>query len=350
MSRSELIAFAVLATLHAPIAQAAPKQGATSPRPAKLTAKTVIATVDGAPIPYGEVEPMVDELLKRAEAEYARTVYDLRKGALDALIDRRLVELHAKKAGKTLPQWMQEDFVPSLPEPTEEELKATYERIKDGLGATYEFARGTIRDGLREKEGKKRMAELLKTLRNEHQVKIALELPAEVRVPVEPTGPALGPADAKVTIVEFTDFECPFCSHAATTVEQVLKAYQGKVRLVFRQFPMPSHPAAAKAAEASLCAADQGKFWELATWMFQMQDMLAVPHLKEASKKLGLDAERFATCLDGGEKKRTVYADLLAGEAAGVKGTPVFFVNGIRQEGAIPFEKFKEVIDRELER
>jgi protein-disulfide isomerase len=148
--------------------------------------------------------------------------------------------------------------------------------------------------------------------------------------------------------VEFSDFECPYCGSAHDTVEQVMNSYAGKVRLVYRQFPLSFHPHAAKAAEASLCAADQGKFWEYHDVLFKNQKKLEPTELKAHASEVGLDGQKFGQCLDSGDKKKAVDADQQAGLAAGVGGTPAFFINGIFLNGAQPIDEFKKVIDAEL--
>ena len=127
-----------------------------------------------------------------------------------------------------------------------------------------------------------------------------------------------------------------------------MQQYAGKVKLVFRQFPLPIHQQAEKAAEASLCAADQGKFWELHDMMFKNQKKLDVSDIKTYAASAGLDGTKFSQCLDSGEKKKQVDSDIEAGQAAGVNGTPAFFINGVFLNGALPIEEFKKVIDPEL--
>jgi protein-disulfide isomerase len=151
-----------------------------------------------------------------------------------------------------------------------------------------------------------------------------------------------------VTLVEFSDFQCPYCGKAHDTVEQVMQAYAGKVRLVFRQFPLNFHQNAGKAAEAALCANEQGKFWEYHDVLFKNQQTLDIAQLKEHAKSVGLEGGSFGTCLDQGKYKKAVDDDLAAGQKVGVTGTPAFFVNGVQLSGAIPFEEFKRVIDQEL--
>lgn len=165
--------------------------------------------------------------------------------------------------------------------------------------------------------------------------------------------PAIGAKNAQVTIIEFSDFECPFCGRALPTVKQVLKDYEGKVRVVYRDFPLSFHPNAQKAAEAAECADDQGKFWEYHDKLFANQQALTVDNLKQYAKDLGLDAAKFNSCLDSGKYASEVQKDMAAGSAAGVSGTPTFFIgndeNGYQMiVGAQPYAVIKAAIDAEL--
>ncbi len=192
-----------------------------------------------------------------------------------------------------------------------------------------------------------RRVALIKELRATAQVRMLLE---PMRKEVAATGPSRGPAEAPVTIVEFSDFQCPFCSRVLDTVKQVEERYKGQVRLVFRHFPLNSHANAPKAAEASACANDQGKFWELHDRMFANQSGLALDALKGMAADLGLDTAKFNECLDKGIYAEAVKKDFEAGAAAGVNGTPAFFINGRLVSGAAPLEQFTRVIDDELQR
>lgn len=164
--------------------------------------------------------------------------------------------------------------------------------------------------------------------------------------------PSKGAMNATVVIVEFSDFECPYCSSFyMQTLPLIEEQYidTGLVRLVYRDFPLTSiHPNAQKAAEAAECADDQGKFWEMHDMLFENQNALTVASLKGYAKELGLDSVKFDSCLDSGEKTSEVTADLNEGIAYGITGTPGFFVNGRMVVGALPFSSFKQIIDEEL--
>lgn len=155
-----------------------------------------------------------------------------------------------------------------------------------------------------------------------------------------------GDANAQITMIEFSDFECPFCKIHKATVDKILNDYQGKVRLVFRHFPLTMlHPNAQKDAEASECASEQGKFWEMHDKIFAATPPLTVDILKSYAKDLKLDTTKFNDCLDSGKYASKVNAMAGEGQAAGVTGTPATFVNGQLIKGALPYESFKQIID-----
>ncbi|MFC1648443.1 DsbA family protein [Nanoarchaeota archaeon] len=161
-----------------------------------------------------------------------------------------------------------------------------------------------------------------------------------------------GKDNAPVEIIEFSDFQCPFCARWYTdTMPQIQKEYidTGKVKLVFRDFPLNQiHPLAQKASEAAECADDQGKFWEMHDILFENPNALDVASLKQHAADLGMDTDDFDDCLDSGKYTDEVNKDLADGRAAGVSGTPSFFINGKKIVGAHPFATFQQAIDAEL--
>jgi protein-disulfide isomerase len=162
--------------------------------------------------------------------------------------------------------------------------------------------------------------------------------------------PARGPSDAVVEIIEFSDFQCPFCLRSQPTISQILERYGSSVRLVYRHFPLPNHAQAWPAAEASMCAADQNKFWEYHDRLFANQDKLSVEGLKQHAADLGLNAATFNACLDSRKYEAEVQKDVAAGQELGITGTPAFFINGRLLGGAQPFPVFEQIIDEELKR
>ena len=162
--------------------------------------------------------------------------------------------------------------------------------------------------------------------------------------------PGLGPADAGVVIVEFSDFQCFYCARFATeTLGQILNTYGKSVRLVYRDFPLISiHSQAQKAAEAAQCAQEQGKYWEYHDLLFENQQALDIGSLKAYAEQLGLDTDDFDDCLDSGRFASEVAKDLTDGQGYGVTATPTFFINGRLVRGAQPFSVFQALIEEQL--
>ncbi len=159
----------------------------------------------------------------------------------------------------------------------------------------------------------------------------------------------LGSANAKVVMVEYSDFQCPACGAAEPTVQEIIKAYGSKIKFVYKHFPLTSiHINAQKAAESSECASAQGKFWEMHGKLFENQNALRISDLKSYAQQLGLNTTSFNSCLDSGAAASAVKADFNEGVAEGVRATPSFFINGRKIEGGQPFDEFKTVIDQEL--
>ena len=313
---------------------------------------TKVAEVDGQPVTYGDLQNdhEVGAKLRQAEVKALTDLYDQRRGLLDEMISRRLLEEEAKAKGKTVEQWYQTEYVTSVTEPSDAEAKAFYEEHKAQVpqGQTFDDLKDRIKQAVRQQKLREGMGKMLDDLKSRHHVQVALHAPDLPRIDVEAKGPSRGPTNAAVTIVEFSDFQCPYCGREYPVIERLMKEYDGKLRLVFRHYPLDFHPFAQKAAEAGACAQDQGKFWELHDKMFTNQGKLAVADLKGYAKSLGMDATKFDKCLDSGEKKTLVDDDLKAGSAAGVSGTPAFFINGIFVNGAQPYEQMKQAVDREL--
>ena len=310
-----------------------------------------IAEVDGKTITYADLQAdsEVGPKLRQAEIKAQTDLYEQRRNLVDEMINRKLLEDEAKSKGKTLEQWYQTEYVNSVPEPSDDDAKKFYEEHKAQIppGQSFDDLKGRIKQVVKQQKLRENMGKTLEELKARHKVQVALQPP---RIDVEPKGPARGPANAAVTIVEFSDFQCPYCGREYPVIERLMKEYDGKVRLVFRHFPLDFHPFAQKAAEAGACAQDQGKFWELHDKMFTNQGKLAVDDLKGYAKSLGMDAAKFDKCLDSGEKKPLVEEDLKAGSAAGVSGTPAFFINGLFINGAQPYEQMKQAVDGELQR
>src|SRR5512142_2340083 len=279
-------------------------------------------------------------------AELDALVYEQRKQALDQLLVRKLVEQKAKAENVAAEALWKREVTDKVKKPTDAEMKQFYdEQAKRQPLPPFEQIKDQIAQYMERPAAQAAQQAFVEKLKKEMGVEVTLKPP---RMEVAAEGPSKGPTAAPVTIGEFSDFQCPYCSRAEETVGKVMKAYDGKVRVVYRDFPLPIHPQAEKAAEAAHCAGDQGKYWEMHTKLFANQKALDASALKGYAKDIGLDQGKFDKCLDSGEKAKVVETNRKAGEKVGVTGTPAFFVNGFQLTGAQPFDEFKSIIDSEL--
>lgn len=307
----------------------------------------VVAKFQNRVIRLHEVDAKVaDELAKLQEQ-----IFELRAEAADRIAIEALVTQEAKAAGQSEDEWLAKNIESGLTEPSEAQMLSLFQKASGRLPpeVTYEQVKPEIRKAVQREERSKKAREVFARLKKEAGFKMVMEGPPKPRKLIDATGPSRGNQSAKVVIVEFADFECQFCAKAHETVNEVLKAYGGKVRLVFRHYPLSFHMKAAKAAEATACADEQGKFWELHDALFESQ-ALDLEALKVQAKRAGLDEAKFESCLDSGRTATLVKRDLAAGQQVGVSGTPAFFINGFMLSGAQPEEAFRRVIDAELER
>ncbi len=307
-----------------------------------------VARIDGKVLTADEL----DRSIRNELAEMEQKTYDLRKQALDALVNERLVEQKAKASGKDPKEWFRGEVMAKVPEPTEEEVRALYERAKSEQKdlPPFDKLKEQIVNYVKQQKGQAVASQYLEQLRAESKVEILLPAYLPPKVEVAAIGPSKGPENAPITIVEFSDFQCPYCARAEPTVKDLLELekYKGKIRLVFRDYPLEFHKLAPKAAEAAHCAGDQGKYWEMHGRLFAGTPKLELTDLKAYAREIQLDAGRFDKCLDSGEKAKVVQEHFKAGAEAGVRGTPAFFINGRLISGAQPLEAFKTIIDAEL--
>jgi protein-disulfide isomerase len=324
-----------------------PSQKAAQPREG-----SPVALLDGLPITEGELDAWIKEDLFRSQTEdrAPAELYELRSRALERLLDERVLAAEAERRGIPGEEVLRRERE-ALGAISDEQVNDFYEKNKQRLGgATLEQVADRIRAFLDEERDDEVMAEL----RKRSKIEVMLEPP---RIPVAAEGPSLGPAGAPVTIVEFSDFQCPYCARAGPVVKEIRARYPEQVRIVYRHLPLDRiHPLARGAAEASACADAQGRFWEFHDVLFANQRALDVPDLQRYAKELGLDTQAFDNCVKERRFREQIDRDLAAAtEAAAASGkrglgTPAFFVNGILLSGAKPAEEFYRVIDAELAR
>jgi protein-disulfide isomerase len=309
-----------------------------------------VAKIGTEVITAKELDEFAKGELKKLEQQYQEQTYQVRRQALDGMILKRIVDARAKAAGKSPEDYVKAEVLDKLPPPTDAEIQQVYDAAKAqgrDLPPIAQVREPIVRFIQNQKATAAAQAYYEK-LKTDAKVEVLLPVYRPPRQAVEAKGPSRGPATAPITIVEFSDFECPYCGRAEETVSEVMRVYGDKIRLVYRDLPLPNHAAAPKAAEAAHCAGEQGKYWEMHAKLFANQRALDIPALKGYAKDLKLDQAKFDKCLDSGATAALVEEGRKAGNDAGVNGTPAFFVNGILISGAQPFDAFKEVIDAEL--
>jgi protein-disulfide isomerase len=210
----------------------------------------------------------------------------------------------------------------------------------------YAAVREKIVGTLRQVRLTKARAAYLESLRSQASVRIALA-PPEAEVALD-NAPRRGPEDAPVLIVEFADYECPYCQRIHPELKKLQAEFAGKVAVAFKDFPLPMHPRAAKAAEAGRCAAEQGNFWDFHDLLFDGHQKLELAQLKEYARALKLDSARFDQCLDAGKQAASVQKDFAEGQRLGLTGTPSFFINGHFLSGAVKYDTLREVVEQQL--
>lgn len=348
--KSRHLVVAALALALAACQSPRPPQQASNGQAQKQDPGAAVAKIGSTTITAGELDELVKRDLAQLEQQYQEQRYQLRRQALDAMIRKRVVEDKAKSQNITPEEMVQRDIASKVSEPTDEEVRALYDRAKAGGQQLppIDQVKPEIVRYIKNQKAQGLLAEYYAQLEKDAKVEVLLPAYEPPKVQVAAVGPSKGPQGAPVTIVEFSDFECPYCVRAEATVKQVLDAYGDKIRLVYRDYPLPMHARAPKAAEAAHCAGDQQKYWEMHEKLFASGNKIDVSDLKKYAGELKLDQAKFDKCLDSGEKTNVVAEHKKAGEEAGVSGTPAFFVNGRMINGAQPLDAFKKVIDEEL--
>ncbi|MEZ4235920.1 MAG: thioredoxin domain-containing protein [Myxococcota bacterium] len=320
-------------------------EAATDPAARPAGVPEVVAKIGDASITWDELFSEVGGDL--VQADIARA--EARQNALDQLVLQRLLEKEAEKRGLTVDALIQAEVQEKVTPPTEEEVRAFYEQNKSQMQGPVEVEGQRIAQFLYEKQAQAAFLALMTRLKEEAGG-VETFLPRYRIEVAAKDGPRRGPEKAPVEIVEFSDFQCPYCSDAAETAKQLSERYGDKVSLVYRNFPLPMHGQAHRAAEASLCAKDQDKFWDYHDALFGDQKAWTDEDFVGYATAAGLDADAFRTCLTEGKHAEAVDSDIADGRKVGMSATPGFYVNGIPMQGSQPIEAFAEVIDAELAR
>lgn len=338
-------------TMAAPALHAAGTGAAAAPPAGKGIQQgvgdSVVAKIGDWQLSLGEVDKLLASQLYDAQTQ----VFRLRMQVIQDRLAEQLLTLEAKETKTTPDDLMRREVEAKVPKITDEELKKFIEENKSRFPNNGEGMDDKVRGFLQERATEKIRDDYLITLIKKFKAEVHLLAPSAPRfkVPAAAADEASkGKANAPVVIYEFADFQCPFCSKVPGVIKELEKAYPDQIRFVYRHYTLPSHAQAPKAAEASQCAGEQGKFWEFYDHLYANQAHLEVADLKKVAVTLKLDTKKFDGCLDSSKFAKRVAEDRETGDQLGISGTPTFFINGLKMVGALPIEQLKQVIDAEL--
>lgn len=286
-----------------------------------------------------------EQRLRQLAIEHRRAQHALLETQVNNFIDSKLMQAEARARRTTIQELIRQV---KNPEVSDDDIRAFYEQHKQEFKQPYEAEMIPITQYLMRQAAEEGKRSYLAGLRTKYSARALL---TPLREEIKADGPSRGPEDARVTLVEFADFQCPYCGKMAPVLRRALSQYPHDVRLVYRQMPLEKiHPDAMRAAQASLCALEQGKFWEMHDALFADQRALSVDDMKKTAARVALDTTAFAACLESGRTEAAVKSDAEAGLEYGVDGTPGIFVNGRFINGAVPYERLVAIIDDELQR
>jgi protein-disulfide isomerase len=301
----------------------------------RLDANQVVAKWDGGKLTYGELYKQAESSFDKLRQKYLTDLHALEVQE----IEKYLVQTFVKKAAAAKNQ-TEEQYLEALTKDapvSDQEVQEFYDSKVRQTGQPFEAVKANIRGYIATMKSQDKIRAEFERLKKEANSEITLPPPAQDKVEFKLAGrPMKGKESAKVTIVEFSDFECPYCSRANPAIEALMKAYPGQVKVYFLHFPLSFHKQAMPAAVASVCAHQQDKFWPLHDELFANQAKLSEAFLLEAAEKIGLDLEKFKSCSKDPKSMALVQEDMKQAEGAGVEGTPSFFVNGVKFAGGIP--------------
>jgi len=290
----------------------------------------------------------LEEPGQKAQAEQA--IYDGRKAALDAIIADILVAQAAKAKGQTPEAYVQAEMAKRTKPISDSDVRTFYVQNSERMqGRSFEQMSSAIQRYLEEQQQSDAKQALIAELRKAGPaIRVMIDAP-RTSIDVASDDPSEGNATAPVTVVEYSDFQCPFCLRVMPTLKELRTKYGDKMRLVWKDFPLTQiHPQAFVAAQAANCAREQGKFWEYHDRLFANQQALQPEFLKKYAADIGLDAAKFNACLDSSKYEARVQESMSVGTRLGITSTPTVYVNGRMVNGAQPIDVFQSIIDEEL--
>lgn len=331
----------ITAILTIPLDAAAAKLDLKAPK-----GSAEVASVNGQRITLADL-PQIDDRLAGLEFQWQQQKFQLIEAELNQLIQDRLLTAAAAAQGMTQAQLITTEVNQKI-NITDQDISDWYTQNRERLnGAKLSDLSPKIKQFLYQSEYERLLKNLVQQIEAENSVVYQLE-PIRANLDVN-NAPIIGSQTAPVTVVEFLDYECPFCRKFVETLSQIEQNYGEKVRFVYRQYPLNIHPNAFKAAEAALCAHDQDKFAEMHSLL--LAESIGIDELKDKAERLGLNMAQFQTCLDSNLPAQQIQRDMQQGNRWGITGTPTVFINGIPiSSSALSYEEMTKVIDQEIQR
>ncbi len=300
----------------------------------------VVVEIDGVKLTLSDLERKKPSGLFNARNSF----YEAERKAVDEFVSDYLLERQAQREHITVAELLERHVNSAIPkDPSDEALRVYYEGLDNVL--PYEQVKDQIVQHLRERRIAKSKTDYMLSLRSQAAVEIRLT-PPRATVALKDAS-VRGRADAPVRIIEYADYECPYCQQIQPTLDRLEAEFKGKLAFAYKDVPLPMHVHAQKAAEASHCAGNQGKYWEFHDLLYKTKK-LDIPDLKEGARTLDLDAAAFEKCLTSGEHSERVKAQLAEGQSLGLQGTPTFFINGRVFSGVLTYEQLASVVEEEL--
>ena len=305
----------------------------------------------GSTIRRADLDADIVQRLADNDSEAAQRRLHLLWVGLEEALARRLLAKEATRRGIGVEALRDKEILAKLTPPTDAELREFYDVNAERLGVSFETAAPHIKNELTTERIRALERALIERLREQVDIRYTLPVPDLPRQKLElGTGPSWGKPDARVTLVAFSDFECPYCARASAVLTRLKELYPHDLRIEFRDFPLAQHPNARRASEAARCAHEQGKFWEYHDLLFANARALGPADLERYAGEAGLDRDAFGKCLASDRPKKAIDSSLALGQKAGVSGTPALYINGMKLVGLLPLPLFQAIIDRELGR
>lgn len=308
-----------------------------------------VAEFKGGSITAEELESKVQMQLYQLKQQE----YEIKKQTLQKMIEDKVLELEAKAQGKTPEQLIEELHKKQYREVPEADRRRYYEQNKDRIGRSYEDVKDDLASGFEEQQKGRLKQNYVQGLMKKYDVQINLQEPVRPSITVDTDDdPFWGNPNAKVVIVEFSDFECPYCKRMQADIQRIKQEYQDKIKWVFRDFPLPFHRQAMTAHIAANCAGKQNRYWDMQQALFQLNPNLSKSAILAAARNMGLDVAKLESCMQdkNGEERREIEKDRDYGQSIGVRGTPTLFINGEYYSGVRPYATLKQMIENALKR